>query len=109
SSWDHLAAELQNAFEKLSNQARFVQMIVDKKLSVSGRKKADIVVDLRAHKFRPFPRKKVKATADQDEAEENDAIAEEEEQGGDTNYNYLLRMPIWNLTREKVRTWLIPL
>ncbi|ESK98132.1 dna topoisomerase ii [Moniliophthora roreri MCA 2997] len=99
---DHLAAELQNAFEKLSNQARFVQMIIDRKLSVSGRKKADIVVDLRAHKFRPFPRRKIKATADQEEAEENDAIEEEEEEGGDTDYDYLLSMPIWNLTREKI-------
>ncbi|KAK7059215.1 DNA topoisomerase 2 [Paramarasmius palmivorus] len=100
---DHLAMELQNAFEKLSNQARFVQMIIDKKLSVSGRKKADIVVDLRTHKFRPFPRKKVKATADQEEAEEENAeIEEEEQEAGDTDFDYLLSMPIWNLTREKI-------
>ncbi|KAG7090763.1 hypothetical protein E1B28_009848 [Marasmius oreades] len=97
---DFLASELQNAFEKLSNQARFVQMIVDKKLTVSGRKKADIVVDLRSHNFRPFPRKKVKVTADQEGDEE--AVEEEEDDGPSSDFDYLLGMPIWNLTREKI-------
>ncbi|KAF9258616.1 DNA topoisomerase II [Marasmius fiardii PR-910] len=97
---DFLASELQNAFERLSNQARFVQMIVDKKLTVSGRKKADIVVDLRSHNFRPFPKKKVKATADQEDAGEE--VEEEEEEGPNTDFDYLLSMPIWNLTREKI-------
>ncbi|KAL0063257.1 DNA topoisomerase 2 [Marasmius tenuissimus] len=100
---DFLAAELQLAFEKLSNQARFVQMIVDKKLTVSGRKKADIVTDLRTHKFRPFPRKKVKATADVVEEEEQDAVDEDDDdEGPNTDFDYLLSMPIWNLTREKI-------
>jgi hypothetical protein len=43
-------------FEKLTNQARFVKMIVDKQLSVSNRKKADIVAELRKKEFRPFPK-----------------------------------------------------
>ncbi|KAL0581404.1 DNA topoisomerase 2 [Marasmius crinis-equi] len=101
---DFLASELQNAFEKLSNQARFVQMIVDKKLTVSGRKKVDIVTDLRTHKFRPFPKKKVKATADVAEEEEGDEPVDEDddEEGPSTDFDYLLSMPIWNLTREKI-------
>ncbi|KAJ6465246.1 hypothetical protein DFH09DRAFT_1487200 [Mycena vulgaris] len=37
---DHLAAELQNIFEKLTNQARFIEMIVDKELVISNRKAA---------------------------------------------------------------------
>jgi len=36
--------------------ARFVQMIIDRELVVSKRKKADIVAELRSLKFRPFPR-----------------------------------------------------
>ncbi|KAI0266599.1 DNA topoisomerase [Russula aff. rugulosa BPL654] len=53
---DFLANELQSQFEKLSNQARFVKMTVDKELAVSNRKKADIIEELRQKKFRPFPK-----------------------------------------------------
>ncbi|KAI0264337.1 hypothetical protein BGY98DRAFT_616152 [Russula aff. rugulosa BPL654] len=44
---DFLANELQSQFDKLSNQARFVKMIVDKELAVSNRKKAEIIEELR--------------------------------------------------------------
>ncbi|KAF5361648.1 hypothetical protein D9758_007365 [Tetrapyrgos nigripes] len=101
---DHLANELQIVFERLSEQARFVQMIIERKLSVSGRKKADIVVDLKAHKFKPIPKKKKKAPTEDEEAEEEMEQAEEEEAitGTTTDYDYLLSMPIWNLTKEKI-------
>lgn len=92
-----MANELQLQFEKLTNQARFVTMIVDKQLSVSNRKKADIVIELRKKEFRPFPKvSKAKASGETEEAEE------EEEQGADSDYDYLLGMAIWSLTKEKV-------
>lgn len=97
---DFLAGELQDTFEKLTNQARFVQMIVDKKLSVANRKKADIVGDLRKHEFRPFP-KNAKKKQNQ-EADANDDEDEEENVGGMGDYDYLLGMAIWSLTKEKV-------
>ena len=92
---DYLANELQMAFEKLTNQARFVQMIVNKELVVSNRKKVDIVADLRRHEFRPFS--KTSAKTDGELAEEDN-----EEEGTQTDFDYLLGMPIWNLTKEKV-------
>ncbi|KAF9056399.1 DNA topoisomerase [Panaeolus papilionaceus] len=97
---DFLAGELQDTFEKLTNQARFVQMIVDKKLSVANRKKADIVGDLRKHEFRPFP-KNAKKKQNQ-EADANDDEDEEENVGGMGDYDYLLGMAIWSLTKEKI-------
>ena len=97
---DFLANELQLQFEKLSNQARFVQMIVNKELVVSNRKKADIVVELRQKNFRPFPKvAKAKAAGENEDAEEDEP---EEASGTATDYDYLLGMPIWSLTREKV-------
>jgi len=51
---DHIAAELETEFSRLTNQARFVQMIVNKELVVSNRKKTDIVAELRKLDFRPF-------------------------------------------------------
>ena len=75
-------------------------MIVDKELVVSNRKKADIVAELRKLKFRPFS-KVLNAKASENEENEDEA-AEEEEHGNDSDYDYLLGMPIWSLTKEKV-------
>ena len=92
-------------FEKLSNQARFVKMIISKELVVSNRKKADIIDELRQKKFRPFPKApKAKVTGETEDAEGNDDEAEEAASGTSTDYDYLLGMPIWSLTKEKVRT-----
>ncbi|KAJ7630419.1 DNA topoisomerase II [Roridomyces roridus] len=95
---DHLAKELQNVFEKLTNQARFVQMIVDKELVVSNRKKADIIVDLKKHEFRPFP----KISKAKEAGEEEEALEDEESQGSAGDFDYLLGMAISSLTREKI-------
>jgi DNA topoisomerase II len=76
-------------------------MIVAKELSVSNRKKADIVSELREKKFRPFPKvAKAKAAGETEEVVEDD---EEEQTGADSDYDYLLGMAIWSLTKEKAR------
>ncbi|EGO19472.1 hypothetical protein SERLADRAFT_453445 [Serpula lacrymans var. lacrymans S7.9] len=96
---DYLANELQTQFERLSNQARFVKMIVDKELIVANRKKADIISELRKLKFRPFPKVvKAKAAGEAEDAEEE----EDETSNTSTDYDYLLGMAIWSLTSEKI-------
>lgn len=77
-------------------------MIVKKELVVSGRKKADIVSELRKRSFRPFPKvAKAKAAGETKEALE-DVEVEEEETGATTDFDYLLAMPIYSLTTEKI-------
>ncbi|KAJ3510178.1 hypothetical protein NLJ89_g4828 [Agrocybe chaxingu] len=100
---DYLANEIQTAFEKLTNQARFVQMIIDKQLVVSNRKKVDIVADLRKHKFRPFPKAKGKPAGETEPAAE-DEDGEEETGANESSadFDYLLGMAIWSLTKEKI-------
>lgn len=104
---DFLANELQNQLDKLNNQARFIRMIVDKELIVSNRRKVDIVAELRKKQFRPFP-KVAKAKA---AGETEDVVEEDEDESGSggesstgnvTDYDYLLGMAIWSLTKEKV-------
>lgn len=96
-----MANEIQTAFEKLTNQARFIQMIVDKQLVVSNRKKTDIVVDLRKHNFRPF--KKVAAAKNAGENEDAAEDDEKEDEPGEANdYDYLLGMAIYSLTKERI-------
>ena len=79
-------------------------MIVDKELSVSNRRKADIVQELRKKQFRPFP-KVAKAKA---AGETEDVVEEEEEDneaanpaGNLSDFDYLLGKAIWSLTKEK--------
>jgi DNA topoisomerase-2 len=76
-------------------------MIVDKELVVSNRKKVDIVAELRELQFKPFPKvAKAKAAGEtEDVVEEGE---EPENEGTDADYDYLLGMAIWSLTKEKV-------
>ena len=90
---DYLENELQTALEKLTSQVRFIQMIVDKQLVVSNRKKADIVMNLREHGFQPFP--KVTAAAAKGGNDENEMNVESGKgKGGGKartgDYDYLL-------------------
>ena len=81
-----------------------MQMIVDKELVVSRRKKMEIVAELRKKGFRAFPKiKKAKAAGETEEAL-NDEDEEEDSPNNTSDYDYLLGMPIFSLTHEKART-----
>lgn len=98
---DWMAEHLTQEWTRLDNRVRFVQEIIDGKLIVQNKKKADIVKDLAARGFAPFASGK---TAGKEAGEESDA--EGTEVAVDTlptkNYDYLLTMPIYSLTREKI-------
>ncbi len=70
---------------------------------MSNRKKADIVADLRKHEFRAFPKNQSKAVAGE-AAEDEDEGEEEDNKNGESlaDFDYLLGMPIWSLTKEKI-------
>ncbi|KAI0641129.1 type II DNA topoisomerase [Trametes meyenii] len=98
---DFLANELQTQLDRLNNQARFVKMIIDRELIVSNRKKADIVAELRKKQFRPFPKvAKAKVHGETEDVVEDDEGNDFE--GNVTDYDYLLGMAIWSLTKEKI-------
>lgn len=96
---DHLATDLNDQYEKLSNQARFIQMFIDGKLRISNRKTSAIVEDLRKLKFRPFKTKKAAQAAGEDE----EALDDAEGSATASDYDYLLGMAIRSLTQERVR------
>ncbi|PWN87327.1 type II DNA topoisomerase [Acaromyces ingoldii] len=96
---EFLVDELKMQYERLSNQARFVQMIISRELIVNNRKRAELVDELRKRDFRPFPKQgKAKVAAEVDDDDE----AEDDQSGTDGDYDYLLSMAIWSLTKEKV-------
>lgn len=71
---EHELDILRNQLKMISNKVRFIMMIVEKKLIVNNKKRSDLEAELDKHKFAKF----------------------------DSTYNYLLGMPIYNLTVEKI-------
>lgn len=102
---DFLSSDLQFQLDKLTNQIRFVQMIINKELVVSNRKKADIVAELRKKEFKPIPKvEKKKGVKDTEEVAEE--VEDEDSEGNSQSVNsadfdYLLGMAIHSLTQEK--------
>ncbi|OKL61497.1 DNA topoisomerase 2 [Talaromyces atroroseus] len=98
----HQLSEMQKELDKFTNQARFVQMIIDGKLVISKKKKALLISELKEKGFKAFPK-----VSDAVKAGESEQVVEEGEEEVNTEvasnaYDYLLGMPIWSLTQERV-------
>jgi len=96
---DWLAEKLTEEYTRLDNRVRFILALINDTLKIRNRPKAELLADLKSKGFTPFP-KKVKApvagnTDDADDADEDAAP-------GASDYDYLLSMPFWSLTMEKV-------
>lgn len=76
---EYLINKLTLERDLLSNRARFIKMIIEKKLHINNRKKADVVKDLIKHKFQKFGDTKEPRTG----------------------FEYLLIMQIASLTKER--------
>jgi len=86
---------MQAEWEKLSNQARFIKMIIDGQLVVSRKKKNVLVTELRAKDFKRIPRiVDARKEGEFETVVENEGRTEEEAEEdraiGATDYDYLL-------------------
>ena len=101
----HQLSDLQKELEKLSNQARFVQMIIDGKLVISKKKKPVLVTELKEKGFKPISKVAEAAKMGEDEpvVEEGEEESEDNEtENLSSAFDYLLGMPMWSLTQERV-------
>ncbi|KAK9455436.1 DNA topoisomerase [Dipodascopsis uninucleata] len=100
---DHLASCLEAQLDKLSSQARFVKMIISKELSVSNRRRVELVLELKKLKFPPISKSNKFGPIDDEEdlTTKADDSDEEMNTADVASYDYLLGMPIWSLTRER--------
>ena len=102
----HQLTTMQNELEKLSNQARFVQMIIDGELVISKKKKARLVQELKDKAFKSFPKvaDAVKAGETETAIDGEDGTEREDDaiDGLSNGYDYLLGMSLWSLTQERV-------
>ncbi|KAF9585044.1 DNA topoisomerase 2 [Lunasporangiospora selenospora] len=83
---------------RLDNKVRFILMIISGELQVQNRKKAVVVDDLHVKNFTPAWDLDSEHSADDVSA---DQMAKARVDKGN-EFDYLLRLPIWNLTFEKV-------
>ena len=70
-----ILTQLQNDIKVLTEKARFIQMILDKKIIIEKKKKKEIEEQLEKNNFIRI----------------------------DNNYDYLLGMNLWSLTEEKIK------
>lgn len=118
---DMMADNLQNQLTKLSEQARFIKMVIEKKLSVANKKRQAMVDELQSYNFTRFTKEGKPVTTEP--VVPGEQMAKEEEEIGDisglnlgvveddggefkpettySQYDYLLGMAIWALTRER--------
>ena len=122
---NHMLEMLQRRLLMISEQARFVKMIIEKELSVANKKKKELIELLEKHDFTKFTKdgKPVESKGSNVFIDENDSEEEIENEGDvsalnlkeaedrvegehkpDTifsSYDYLLGMTIWSLTHER--------
>ncbi|GMG55681.1 unnamed protein product [Ambrosiozyma monospora] len=112
---DYLAQHFSNQLEKLSYQARFIKMVIEGDLVVSNKKRTVIIGELQKLGFPGFDKdnkpvrvENIKVEMDSEEEEELEKLAEttttvvaNKTSNPASNYDYLLGLQIWSLTRER--------
>ncbi|PNS15009.1 hypothetical protein CAC42_2238 [Sphaceloma murrayae] len=101
----YLLGEMNRDLEKLNNQARFVQLIIDNKLVVSRKKKAVLIQELQKLGFKRIPKiadAKKQGEMERVVEEEDVEETEQDQEIGSGDFDYLLGMAIWSLTAERV-------
>ncbi|KAI8092215.1 DNA topoisomerase [Gilbertella persicaria] len=91
---EYLISVLQDEYERLDNKAKFIQLVIDKKLQYVNRKEEDVISDMEKHGLKKiYPRKKNVLIVD-------DEAPQEEAEG--TGYEYLFSINVRGFTAQKV-------
>lgn len=91
---------LEDQFMRLDNKARFMELVIDKKLHYINRPEEDVIADFEKHGLKriyPFKKRNVLATEDDDEEAQPN-----EQQGGAEGYDYLFSISVRGFTMKKV-------
>ncbi|XP_069041797.1 DNA topoisomerase 2-alpha [Lepisosteus oculatus] len=86
---------------KLSNQARFILEKIEGKLVIENKPKKELIRMLQEMGYDSDPVKAWKEAQEKSEEEDTEEEETSEEQLSGPDYNYLLSMPMWFLTKEK--------
>jgi DNA topoisomerase-2 len=118
---EYMLGEMRRTVQKLANMARFIGEVISGTIVVTRRKKKELLDELKAKRYDPFPpqtKKKVSSTtveeaeAEQPDGGEEDVMAQlsRDVEGADPpevlratkDYDYLVGMKLWSLTAEMV-------
>ncbi|KAI8647477.1 DNA topoisomerase [Parasitella parasitica] len=92
----HLILVLQDEYDRLENKAKFIDLVINKKLVYVNRKEQDVIADMKKHGLKQiYPRKKKNALVVDDDDDNNDS------QDG-TGYEYLFTINVRGFTAQKV-------
>ncbi|KAJ8655655.1 hypothetical protein O0I10_008744 [Lichtheimia ornata] len=97
---DYMIRVLEDQFMRLDNKARFMELVIDKKLHYINRPEEDVIADFEKHGLKriyPFKKRNVLATEDDDEGSQ----PSEQQQGSD-GYDYLFSINVRGFTMKKV-------
>ncbi|KAL1264057.1 hypothetical protein QQF64_004412 [Cirrhinus molitorella] len=98
---DWLLGMLGAESSKLSNQARFILEKIQGTLVIENKPKKELIRMLQQMGYDSDPVKAWKDAQEKDAEEDGDEEEEEKEDTSGPDYNYLLSMPMWFLTKEK--------
>ncbi|XP_024882448.1 DNA topoisomerase 2 isoform X1 [Temnothorax curvispinosus] len=106
---NYLEGALQAEAEKLTNQARFILEKCDGTLVIENKKKKDMIAELVRSKYDSDPLVAWKLSQDREQVlEDQEEAVENDEEAAPTanaiekeNFDYLLGMTMWSLTKEK--------
>lgn len=86
---------------KMDNIARFIMEKIAGTVSIEDKKKKDLIEMLVRRKYDSDPVKAWKAAQNKGKTTEEDLNEDHEDQESGPDFNYILSMPLWNLTNEK--------
>jgi len=108
--------KLEQELKRLSNRMRFILAVVEEKLVIRNVKRSIVLEKLKAMGFEPLGKAQTREESENDESEdsapEDDVTSERKESrelsdaslAADSKaYDYLLSMPLWSLTLERVQ------
>ena len=102
----HLADVLTKEWTKLDNRVRFVLAVISGALKINNVKKDVLIATLHKEGYATFEPPAKKKSDDKDDDDDDEAVDVDAKQAakGPTakGYDYLLGMPLWSLTLEKV-------
>ena len=107
---EYFASELERDIDILANKKRFIIAVIQEDIQIRNVKKKNLIQELVRKNYTPMKNMtKIKSTKLQGVKGEADDVAQAVEEAeevaaeeGEEGYNYLLSMPIWNLTYEKL-------
>ncbi|QDZ25819.1 DNA topoisomerase II [Chloropicon primus] len=102
---DCMLQDEEEQMKRLDNKVRFILMVVNGELVISNRKKADIESDLDNLGFDRLTKggKSKASKQNQENDEDDEASPKSSKAGAKVSYDYLLSMPLWSLSLEKVQ------